>query len=203
MNKQALKVKGQEFVLDAQIKIVKEQTQKLKNLEAEFSERTRGEQGELTMVNRENTKQQINLEGDLRSLNNHCDQSELTHLEHKLHQDREKAFDEEALNRHELEVKLVTALKTQKEGEKNALETEKKKIESDFLAKTDYQNALKETKELREKIEQAKVKIQFLDIQVLMLTEMTEALGNKREELQEEKKLADNKNDELKTQHKA
>ena len=37
LNKQALKVKGQEFVLDAQTKIVKEQTQKLKKIEAEFS----------------------------------------------------------------------------------------------------------------------------------------------------------------------
>lgn len=85
-------------------------------------------------------------------------------MEHKLHQDREKAFDLEAHHRHELEVKLVTALKTQKEAEKLALETEKQKIIDDFLAKTDYQNSLAETKELREKIEAAKVRIQFLDI---------------------------------------
>ena len=32
-----------------------------------------------------------------------------------------------------------------------------------------------------------------------LLTEMTEALNNKREELLEEKKLADSKNEELKT----
>jgi len=68
LNKQALKVKGQEFVLDAQIKIVKEQTQKLKGLESEYLEKTRAEQGELSLTNRENTKQQINLEGDLRQL---------------------------------------------------------------------------------------------------------------------------------------
>ena len=41
LNKQALKVKGQEFVLDAQTKIVKEQTQKLKKTEAEFNETMR------------------------------------------------------------------------------------------------------------------------------------------------------------------
>jgi len=71
------------------------------------------------------------------------------------------------------------------------------------LAKADYQGALKETRELREAIEAAKVKIQFLDIEVTMLTEMTEQLNNKREELIEEKKLADSKNEELKTQLKA
>ena len=67
----------------------------------------------------------------------------------------------------------------------------------------DYQDALKETADLREKIEEAKVQIQFLDIQVQLLTEMTEQLNFKREELAEAKKLADAKNEELKVQLKA
>ena len=40
LNKQSLKVKGQEFVLDAQIKIIKEQTQTLKDTQTHFSEET-------------------------------------------------------------------------------------------------------------------------------------------------------------------
>ena len=124
-------------------------------------------------------------------------------MEHKLHQDKEKAFDEEGKARHDKEVKLVTDLRTRKEEEKTGLETDLQNIEKEFLAKTDYQNALKESAELREKIEEAKVKIQFLDIQVQMLTEMTEQLNYKRDELLEEKKLADGKNEELKTQLKA
>ena len=66
LSKQSLKIKGQEFVLDAQIKIIKEQTQKLKNNEANFSEKTRAEHGELGIVNRENAKNQGNMEADLR-----------------------------------------------------------------------------------------------------------------------------------------
>ena len=69
---------------------------------------------------------------------------------------------------------MVTTLKTRKEEEEKGLDADLEKIENDFLAKTDYQNALKETAELRQKIEEAKVQIQFLDIQVQMLTEMTE-----------------------------
>lgn len=166
-------------------------------------DKMREEQGNLTQTNRENTKIQINLEGDCRSLSNNVESSESTHLEHKLHQDKDKAFDEENKARHDLEVKLVTALKTRKTEEKTKLQQDLDQIEKDFLAKGDYQGALKETKELREAIEAAKVKIQFLDIQVQMLTEMTEQLNNKREELIEEKKLADSKNEELKTQLKA
>ena len=62
---------------------------------------------------------------------------------------------------------------------------------------------MKETAELREKIEEAKVKIQYLAVQIEMLTAMTESLNHKRDELLEEKKLADNKNEEIKTQLKA
>ena len=41
----------------------------------------------------------------------------------------------------------------------------------------EYQNALTETATLRDDIEAAKVKIQFLDIQVNLLTEATEYLN--------------------------
>ena len=61
------------------------------------------------------------------------------------------------------------------------------------------QQLLDELNELQEKIEESKVRPQFLDIEVQMLTEMTEALNIKREELLEEKKLADGKNEEFQT----
>jgi len=138
LNKQSLKIKGQEFVLDAQIKIIKEQTQKLKATEAEFTGQMRKEQGEISQINRENTKTQINLESDIRQLSNNADQCEQIHLEHKLHQDREKKFDEEAKYRHDLEVKLATELKEKKVGEKTQLEADHQQITADFLAKTDY-----------------------------------------------------------------
>ena len=117
----------------------------------------RQEQSELTQTNRENTKLQMSLEGDLRQTNDAVDRNEQTHLEHKLHQDKEVAFCGEAQHRHDLEVRLVTDLKTRKEKERDDLDADLKKIENDFLAKADYQNALKETAELRLKIEEAKV----------------------------------------------
>ena len=124
MQKNSLKVKGQEFVLDAQMKIINDQSKKLKQKEGDFMDKMREEQGNLTQTNRENTKIQINLEGDCRSLSNHVESSESTHLEHKLHQDKEKAFDEENKARHDLEVKLVTDLKTRKTEEKNKLQAD-------------------------------------------------------------------------------
>lgn len=46
-----------------------------------------------------------------------------------------------------------------KEKELAQLEADLAKIKADFLSKADYQNALKETAELKEKIENAKVQV--------------------------------------------
>lgn len=59
-------------------------------------------------------------------------------MEHKLHQDRDKAFDEEHKSRHDKEVTLVTDLRTRKTDEKTQLETDLDNIEKEFLAKKDY-----------------------------------------------------------------
>ena len=70
--KQALKVKGQEFVLDAQIKIHKEQTQELKKQEAEFQKSRDESLFSLTKTKNDNLKNQNQMEADNRDLiNNH------------------------------------------------------------------------------------------------------------------------------------
>ena len=183
--------------------IVKEQTKQLKIREGEFTDSERQVQSELTYANRENSRQQMSLESELKGLSNGCNESETTHFEHKIHQDKERAFDEEYKKRHDLEVTLVTDLKTKKTTERNQLDTDLDKIEKDFLAMREYQDALAETDKLREKIEADKVQIQFLDIKVNMMSSQTEEMNTKRDDLIEEKKMADNKNEELKTQLKA
>lgn len=97
----------------------------------------------------------------------------------------------------------MTDLKARKQKEKEGLEKDLAQIVKDFLAKKEYQDALAETAKLREKIEEDKVTTQYLEIQVNLLNEATEVLNQKRDDLAEEKKLADSKNEELKTQLKA
>ena len=67
----------------------------------------------------------------------------------------------------------------------------------------EYQDALKDTRDLRAKIELDKVQVQFLEIQVKVLTEQTEFLVQTRDDLTEEKKIADDKGEELKLKFKA
>ena len=64
--------------------------------------------------------------------------AETTHFEHRTHQDIESANDEEAKNRHDLEVSLVTALKEKKQKEKSDLEADLVNIDKEFKAKKEY-----------------------------------------------------------------
>ena len=85
LGKKSLQVKGQEFVLDSQIKVLKEQIQKLKNQESEYKDQAREETGSLGQTTKDQNRQEMMLEGDLRTLNDGINSAETTHFEHKLH----------------------------------------------------------------------------------------------------------------------
>lgn len=127
----------------------------------------------------------------------------MINLEHKLHQDMTNASDEQLELRHNLEVQLLEELKAKKEKEDAENKAALLKIQQDFEKMRDYQNALKETADLREKTEENKVKVQHLDIEIQVLTMTTDYLNDKREDLTEDKKIADSKNEELRTQLRA
>ena len=143
------------------------------------------------------------MENEIRDLSNNLGQTEQTHYNHKLYSDKETAFESEAQQRHDQEVELYTALKTKKQKELDDLKVALAKLEKDFLAMKDYQNALAETEELRQKIEDMKVKTQYLEIHINILSETVEALKLKADDLAEEKKLAEMKHQELETQLQA
>ena len=197
--KQALKVKGQEFVLDAQIKVIKEQTNKLKGAEEDFSGDARVQNATLLQTNRESSRRQIGLEDECRDLSDSVNIAGRTHFENKMSQDYEVAFDDVATSRHDKEVLLVTTLKEKKQKEVDDLKAAIAQIEKDFLAMKDYQNAMAETAKLRDKIEKDKVRVQFLDIEVQALTDYCDFLSNKKDDLLEDKKIADDKNLEYST----
>ena len=133
----------------------------------------------------------------MRDLNNTLVKTERTHYEHKIFNDKDVAFTNEGQQRHDQEVELYTALKARKEKELADLKAALAQIEKDFNAMREYQNALAETEQLRNKIEAAKIKVQFLEIQINILSETVEALKLKQEDLEEEKKIADLKHEEL------
>jgi hypothetical protein len=67
----------------------------------------------------------------------------------------------------------------------------------------ELQASINEANALREKIEEAKVKIQMMDVTVKVLGEANDFLSRRREELAEEKVEAEHKREELRTAVKA
>ena len=118
LSKQSLKIKGQEFVLDSQIEIIKDQTQFLKNQENEFNESYREESNVIDRTLKKEKAERKTIDDEIFKLTRDTDSSEITHKDNKLRQDLEVAFDEGAMARHNIEVSLATALKENKLKEK-------------------------------------------------------------------------------------
>ena len=80
----------------------------------------------------------MGLEQEMRDLNNTLDRTEQTHYDHKIFNDKEKAFTNEGQQRHDQEVELYTALKARKEKELADLKAALVQIEKDFAAMREY-----------------------------------------------------------------
>ena len=133
LQKQSLKVKGQEFVLAAQIDIMKQQNQKLTQAQKAYKEETDKQAYDLDRVLKDTQKARIDIEADLRRIENELDKSLNDHYDHKMLQDGEKASEVELLFRHELEVKLLTELLEKKNEELKVVNDNVAKIAEDFL----------------------------------------------------------------------
>mmetsp|Transcript_35258 Transcript_35258/g.34263 ORF Transcript_35258/g.34263 Transcript_35258/m.34263 type:complete len:294 (+) Transcript_35258:767-1648(+) len=84
-----------------------------------------------------------------------------------------------------------------KEEEIKWFKGEREKVERDFLGRAEYQESLKKEMDLRKQIEEANVTLQLLNIQVKELEDATDYYNEKKDEAQEDKKIADMKNEEL------
>ena len=84
LSKQSLKIKGQEFVLDSQIEIIKDQTQFLKNQENEFNESYREESNVIDRTLKKEKAERKTIDDEIFKLTRDTDSSEITHKDNKL-----------------------------------------------------------------------------------------------------------------------
>lgn len=96
------------------------------------------------------------------------------------------------------ETSLSSTLIKSKEEELKLFKEERAKVQQKFQADKDLQDCLAEEKQLREKIEDSNVNLELLNIQVKELEDDTDFLNEKKDELNEQRKGAEIKNEELK-----
>lgn len=201
--KTKLKVKGQEFVLESQIQIMKEQNQNLRNKKNEYASQMKSELQDLDREVTNTRTERRDLESELRTLETNILRSGDEHYDHKMLQDGEEKSEEELKARHDQEVTLLKELIDKKTKEFDSITNECNKITDAFATKEPRKSALETATKLRAQAEEGRVEIQELLIKVKMLTEATEFLAMRKEELAEETKIAESKNSDLQSQMKA
>jgi chromosome segregation ATPase len=111
--------------------------------------------------------------------------------------EKEKQFDLLDNTRHTLEVKLQEELLENKKEEKKKFQDDRGSVQAQFEAHVELQKCLAESADLRATIENAGIKLDLLQIQVKEYEDVTEYLNNKKDELLEQRKIAEIKNEEL------
>lgn len=117
--------------------------------------------------------------------------------------DKDAKVEEIRKYRHDHDSKLLKELLERKNKAKEELIKAQADQDQAYLNKVELQEAIKETKDLRAKIEIAKVQIMQKQIEIGLLQETTEALNRKKEELISEKQDSEAKNEDLRNQLKA
>jgi len=139
----------------------------------------------------------------LRKYSNQKEDAAKTHHDHKMDQEIEKENDIVIQFRHDKYVELMKILIDIKKEEKQKIIQDKAKIDDDFDKYKEYQDRLSETRTLNQEIEEAFVRGQFLEIQVENLKEVCRALNDKKENLIEDKKQSQAKNEEARNTRKS
>ena len=201
--RQSLKVKGQEFVLDAQIKVMKEQRKKLEDLQSDFQSQHNQDFHDQRKLTDETKKATTTIESEVRIITNSKIKEAEIHHDHKMTQWFEREDDREYDERHELYVKLMKALIEKKEKELKDKVAELKALEDKIKANAKYQAILAEILKLTEEIEINIVENQFLEGSVENLKFTVHSLNTRKDNLQEEKKTAQDLNNERKVRKAA
>ena len=164
LNKVKLNIIGEQFVLDSQINIMLSQNQKIEDQQAEYNAIFKKRHFELDKDLKEVSKQRLDVENELRALDNEYGREAQDNYDNKMTIIKDREFDILDNKRHALEVKLGEELIKLKEVDKKAFEDARKAVEDQFKANADLQKGLSDEQELKKTIEAAGIKLDLLQI---------------------------------------
>jgi hypothetical protein len=122
LNKYKLNVIGEQFVLDSQINIMLSQNQKIEDQQRDYNGIVSKRHFELDKELKDVSKQRLDVENELRALDNEFKRESDENYESKMTIEKEREFDILEKKRHEMDVKLMEALIEAKETERKEFE---------------------------------------------------------------------------------
>jgi len=111
---------------------------------------------------------------------------------------KEKEFDTITLDRHHVEMDELDAIRKERDDQLAKLTADLAETNTKLDAKVEYQKAKHDGEDLKVNIEESHVDLEMALLEVKELEEVTLMLNQKRDILQEERKEADLRNEELK-----
>ena len=137
LNKFKLNIIGEQFILDSQINVMLSQNQKIEDQQKDYNGVVSKRHFELDRELKDVSKQRLDTENDLRSLDNDFGREGSDNYENKMSIIKDREFDSLDNHRHLLEVNLQEGLIKAKEIETKEYEDARGAIKAQFLANAD------------------------------------------------------------------
>lgn len=115
---------------------------------------------------------------------------------------KDDSDEKERQRRHDKIQELNKELISKKQGERDQLLKDLEDLSNMYMGMQELQDQIKQSNELKDNIELARVKIQFLEVTQAMLSESNRLLTDRRELLQSEKQEAEQKREQLRNEVK-
>ena len=197
LNKLKLNAMGEQFVLDSQINVLLDHTTKFDDQRFQFKNNNEKLMWELEKEFKTISKLRMDLELSLREMEHEMEKEDEINYEDKMSILREQEFQKLEDDRYDLECQLDEKLINRKDEEVATAKNDRTQIKVQFESNKTLQQTFLDQQMLIEQVEEATVDLQLLNLQVRCLENETEYLNEKKDEFQEEKRIADLKHDEL------
>ena len=200
LNKLKLKVIGEQFVLDSQINVMVTQNNKVKENIAENDQFFKKRLFEIDRDLKDSNNHRINAENELRMHDNELLKEQANNYNYKMTLVQGKANDELTVARHALEVEFQQNLIEEKEKVIQKFTDDRNDVKAKIQGLADYQKGLAEEASLREEIFNAGVDLEMKQIKVKELEDVNEYLNQKKDELTDARRSAEEKNEKLRAE---
>lgn len=159
LSKENLKVIGEQFVLTAQIKIMREQNQDLNTNTREYEKAVTERKFDLEKQGKDGMRLRMELEAEMRTMEAQFQKASQEHYNNTMFLMKDEKSELEAKRRHDKLQTLNQGLIEKKRQEKADLDAGLEQLAQEYQAMAELQASILEAKQLREKIESAKVQI--------------------------------------------
>lgn len=197
LNKIKLNVVGEQFVLDAQVHVMLNQNKKIEEVGKEYDRDYKKRNFELEKNLKDISKLRFDFENELKTMEHDLTRESDENYSSQVTVQKENAFKDVADKRFRQEIGLDEELMRLKDDEINRIKEEREQVKLKERSNEELQKLKAEAKTLLEKIDEGLVKHELLQISVAELEISTANLNDKKEELNEDKKKGDLKNEEL------